>query len=213
MKEAKRRPGRPSKQDQFQKELLLSHALIEFAKHGYEGASLRKIANLSNVDVALLSYHFGSKLGLWTSVVDHLTERITLQTVPFKNNYMHMKLETACIALVDNIVNFCFEFPFHMMFVTNELSHQSERSIYLMDKMLLPTFRHLMPFIKDCMEAGVIKKQEPTLYYLMLVNSVSLLGTIPNLVNEFKEDFTVNNDLKSEMKESVLANFFQIAAV
>ncbi|KQO18631.1 TetR/AcrR family transcriptional regulator [Paenibacillus sp. Leaf72] len=211
MKETKRRPGRPSKDEPFQKEQILTHALIEFAKHGYEGASLRKMANLSNVDVALLSYHFGSKLGLWTSVVDYLTERITLQTVPFKNNYRHMKLEAACLALVDNIVDFCFEFPFHMMFVTNELSHPSERSTYLMDKMLLPTYRHLVPFIKDCMEAGVIKKQEPTLYYLMLVNSVSLLGTIPNFVNEFKEDVTANSDLKGEMKQSVLANFFQIA--
>lgn len=212
MKETKRRPGRPAKQDQFQKELLLSPALIEFAKHGYEGTSLRKIARLSNVDVALLSYHFGSKLGLWTSVVDYLTDRIMLQTLPFKNNYNHMKLETACISLVDTLVDFCVELPFHMLFVTNELSHQSERSTYLIEKMFLPTFQHLKPFIKECMEAGVIKKQEPTLYYLSLVHSVSWLGAIPNLVNKLNEDFTVNHDIKSEIKQSVLVNFFQIAA-
>ncbi len=39
-----------------------------FAEHGYDGVTLRKIAKLADVDVALTNYHFGTKRELFTTV-------------------------------------------------------------------------------------------------------------------------------------------------
>jgi len=43
--------------------------MLRFARQGYEATPLREIAADAGVDVALVSYHFGSKLGLWKAIV------------------------------------------------------------------------------------------------------------------------------------------------
>jgi AcrR family transcriptional regulator len=47
---------------------LLDAAERLFAEHGLDGVSLRNIAGAAHVDVALIPYHFGSKLGLFKAV-------------------------------------------------------------------------------------------------------------------------------------------------
>jgi len=47
---------------------ILQEAERVFASFGYDGASMRQIADAAGVPVALLSYHFGSKDGLYRAV-------------------------------------------------------------------------------------------------------------------------------------------------
>ncbi|GLQ21468.1 TetR/AcrR family transcriptional regulator [Algimonas porphyrae] len=49
---------------------ILDAAEQLFAEHGYDGVTLRQIATLAHVDVALTSYHFGSKDNLFRSVFE-----------------------------------------------------------------------------------------------------------------------------------------------
>ena len=44
-------------------------AVLRFAAKGYDAASLREIASDAKVDVALISYRFGGKKGLWKAIV------------------------------------------------------------------------------------------------------------------------------------------------
>ncbi|WP_265447392.1 TetR family transcriptional regulator [Flexivirga meconopsidis] len=59
-----RRPGRPQT-----RERILDAAREAFLASGYERTSLRRIAAAAEVDVALLSYHFGSKQGLFAAAM------------------------------------------------------------------------------------------------------------------------------------------------
>jgi AcrR family transcriptional regulator len=52
------------------KRRILDAAELLFAEHGYDGVTLRKIATLADVDVALTNYHFGSKDGLFRAVFE-----------------------------------------------------------------------------------------------------------------------------------------------
>ena len=47
---------------------LLDAAERLFAEHGLDGVSVRSIAAAAHVDVAMISYHFGSKMGLFRAV-------------------------------------------------------------------------------------------------------------------------------------------------
>jgi AcrR family transcriptional regulator len=49
---------------------ILKAARILFAKHGFRGTTLRAIANRAGVDMALVSYFFGSKEDLFAAVID-----------------------------------------------------------------------------------------------------------------------------------------------
>jgi AcrR family transcriptional regulator len=54
---------------------LLHAAADVFAEFGFEGASLRAIADAADVSFQLIAYYFGSKEELWVATVDYLFER------------------------------------------------------------------------------------------------------------------------------------------
>lgn len=212
MAETKRRPGRPPKETEFGREFLLSNALVEFSKNGYDGTSLRTIASLSHVDVALISHHFGSKLDFWKAVVDYLAERVMVraQFNMRKPAVSREEVEIKIRKFVEDFVNFSFENPYHGMLLTHEAVNQNERSEYLMNKLIQPIYREQEPFFEECMLAGSIRKQDPVLFYLMLVNSVSLLANMPHYAAKLSDKSIQIEAFKEEMKRSVLANFFHL---
>jgi AcrR family transcriptional regulator len=53
---------------------LLQAALICFAEHGFDGTSMRTIAEKAGRPLSLLSHYFGSKEGLYLDVFKHLLE-------------------------------------------------------------------------------------------------------------------------------------------
>ncbi len=55
---------------------LLDAALAEFAAHGFEGASTRRIAAAAGTHQPQINYHFESKEALWQAAVDHLFGRL-----------------------------------------------------------------------------------------------------------------------------------------
>ena len=54
---------------------LLQAATDAFAEQGFEGASLRAIADSAGVSFQLITYYFGSKEALWIATVEYLFER------------------------------------------------------------------------------------------------------------------------------------------
>jgi len=51
---------------------LLEAAAVEFAAHGFTGASTRRIAERAGAHQPQINYHFTSKEQLWRATVDHL---------------------------------------------------------------------------------------------------------------------------------------------
>ncbi len=51
---------------------LLDAAAVEFAAHGFDGASTRRIAERAGAHQPQISYHFASKEQLWRQTVDQL---------------------------------------------------------------------------------------------------------------------------------------------
>lgn len=61
---------------------ILDAAAEEFAAHGFDGASTRRIAERAGVFQAQLGYHVGSKAELWTATVDRLFARLRAAVGP-----------------------------------------------------------------------------------------------------------------------------------
>ncbi|GHF26999.1 TetR family transcriptional regulator [Kordiimonas sediminis] len=56
------------------KDKILDAAEKLFADHGFDGVTLRQIADEAGVDLALASYHFGNKLGLFDAALTRRAE-------------------------------------------------------------------------------------------------------------------------------------------
>jgi AcrR family transcriptional regulator len=66
-------PTRPSKATRNK---IVRAAARIFAQHGYEGASIRSIVAKADVNQAAISYHFGSKEGLYRAVLQMALEAL-----------------------------------------------------------------------------------------------------------------------------------------
>ena len=57
-------------------ERILDAAEELFALHGYDGVTMRKIASMAEVDVALANYHFGRKIDVFNAVFQRRAEEL-----------------------------------------------------------------------------------------------------------------------------------------
>ncbi len=73
-----RRPGRPAGTvaESRQREQLLLAAAAHFARHGFEGASLRAIAREAGLAHGLIRHYFGAKDAFWQATADLLFEQL-----------------------------------------------------------------------------------------------------------------------------------------
>ena len=58
------------------RERLLSVAIERFGESGFEGASTRDIAQAADTAMSSITYHFGSKEGLYLACADFISEMI-----------------------------------------------------------------------------------------------------------------------------------------
>ena len=58
-------------------ERILDVAEELFARHGYDGVTMRQISTGAKVDVALANYHFGKKLDLFYAVFNRRAELLS----------------------------------------------------------------------------------------------------------------------------------------
>jgi AcrR family transcriptional regulator len=90
------------------KERILSAAEELFARHGFQGASLRQVTAAANVNLAAVNYHFGSKDNLINEVfrrrLDELTER-RLQALDAARARPDRTLEAILEAFVEPALN------------------------------------------------------------------------------------------------------------
>lgn len=67
--------SKKSTNDYSQKQLkIMKVAMQIFAEKGYNGASVRDIAQASKVNLAMINYYFGSKLQLLEAIFDYMSE-------------------------------------------------------------------------------------------------------------------------------------------
>lgn len=204
------RPGRPAKAKGQCPQELLDVARICFAKFGYDGASLREIASLANIDVALLNYYFGSKMDLWKSVVDSLADtykRLLSQwKVPTNNK---PDIRALLEATIENLVRNHIKYPDLGMLISNEAVHGSDRFEYLYSKIIAPYYQLARPLIEQGMAAGLIAKQDPGMYYFMLVHAIAMPTAMKSLLGKFTDAAMSEEKLEKEIANSVKLNFLR----
>lgn len=138
-----RAPGRPRKSDRTVSLAIFAAAVQRFAHIGFAETSLRDIASDAQVDVALVAYQFGSKLGLWMKVVEtagaELLDHMDAVDVANTARPAGDRLQWALSALLDFLV----ANPIVPQFILRDLSHDADREAWMRDKVTLPVFDHL----------------------------------------------------------------------
>lgn len=161
---------------------LLVAASDAFASYGFDGASLRQIAQQAGVAFQLISYHFGSKETLWLAAVDHLLGvRVKAAKSTFSpvRDFEQQLREWLRIAL-----RFSMREPQLRKIMCQELLARSQRY----EQHLKPRMREATPFFNYFFEQprrqGIVTRLSSPEMQLVLRGLLILTAVDPDYVTE-----------------------------
>jgi len=140
---------------------LLHAAADVFAEFGFEGASLRAIADAAGVSFQLIAYYFGSKEELWVATVDYLFERYLetgkgLGFTPSGN--LHEQFHNHLRLLLTDLLQ---RPQLHKISVQEHLANSARfRNI------IAPKLEHMfttlaLPYFREVVRLGIVEKFTP----------------------------------------------------
>ncbi|MEM6723393.1 MAG: TetR/AcrR family transcriptional regulator [Bacteroidota bacterium] len=172
MDNSRRRRGRPTGEAQLDREVILRKALKAFARFGFDGVKLSKLAGSIGVANSLLNYHFDGKEELWKESMQFAHQQLEEK---FKNVYRNFKdLDGVSMlkVLTRQAVYFAAEFPEYFEAFALELRSKTARADWLVDELVHPMNERITQNFQNQIETGKIKDL-PTVNILMMITGAA----------------------------------------
>ncbi|UZT96186.1 TetR family transcriptional regulator [Chryseobacterium fluminis] len=103
------------------------------AKKGYEGTSVRDICSKANINVAMISYYFGSKEKMMSYLYQYRVLKTRENFSEFADTIKDGKPEMQMKEIIKYIVSQLFKYNYFHGFVTQELRHTDNLKDELLD--------------------------------------------------------------------------------
>ncbi|GAB1398427.1 TetR family transcriptional regulator [Saprospiraceae bacterium] len=108
---------------------IMKHALSLFAEHGYEKTSVRDLAKKAKINIAMISYYFGSKEKLLEAIFLKYTSSIRSKVeeiVKDRNAEPTVKIEQIIDAYIDAFI----EYPDFYLLLSREQLRTKNHALY-----------------------------------------------------------------------------------
>jgi AcrR family transcriptional regulator len=143
-------PRRPARASDGTRTRLLKAAASVFAEHGYQDATVRQICAKAGANIALVNYHFGDKLELYTEVL-----RFALQPGPgearFDLPYGAVEPSAALRRIIGALVERAFETSdqanLRFRLILNEFVRPSGATARVVDVVMRPVYERLREIV------------------------------------------------------------------
>src|SRR6201990_2263542 len=181
LKSTTERRGRPRKRAEQQRALetrgaILDAAIAEFAERGFEGASIRAIAERLGLQNPLIPYHYRSKDILWRAAAEHAFAQIRAgwDTLAPENSDLpplaRLREEYA------TLFRYTVAFPELHRFMRQEAFNNNPRLRWVAETVLTPLLERLIPQIVSAQKQGLLPPVDPILFHYMMVSLTATLS-------------------------------------
>jgi AcrR family transcriptional regulator len=159
--------------------LLMDSAELLFSQKGFDGTSVRDIAEAAGINTAMISYYFGSKEKLMEEIFER--KSLNLKEIVddlLKDNSLDPFEKMYC--LVDVYIDAILQRKtFHRILLCEQIINQNPSIIQMMDKMKTKNSEYINDLIRVGQKKGIFKKN---IDIPMMTNT--LIGTVSHtLVN------------------------------
>ncbi len=168
-----------------QKQIILSAERL-FSEKGYEGTSVRDIADEAGVNLAMISYYFGSKEKLMEALFEQRTTNIKLKVESLLQDDQRTPLQKV-EALADNYINRIIDkHGFFKIMLCEQLANKNTVIINLINDLKKRNTEEFGKLIKDGQQKGAFKKGIDVLLLMnMLIGSVTQTMITLNYYREY----------------------------
>jgi len=177
---------------------ILNAAIAEFADRGFEGASIRAIADRLGLQHPLITYHYRSKDILWRAAAEHAFAQIRAgwDTSAPENSDLpplaRLREEYA------TLFRYTVAFPEFHRFMRQEAFTNNPRLKWVAETVLAPLLGRLIPQIVAALKQGLLPAVDPILFHYMMV---SLTATLSG----FGPEMQVTSGLSAENTKTIEA--------
>src|ERR1700704_6068516 len=155
---------------------VLDAAIAEFAERGFEGASIRAIADRLGLQHPLITYHYRSKDILWRAAAEHAFAQIRAgwDTSAPENSDLpplaRLREEYA------TLFRYTVAFPEFHRFMRQEAFTNNPRLKWVAETVLAPLLARLIPQIVAAQKQGLLPPVDPILFHYMMVSLTAALA-------------------------------------
>src|ERR1700756_3276085 len=191
-----RRPARPRKRAEQQRSLdtrasILNAAIAEFAERGFQGASIRAIADRLGLQHPLITYHYPSKDILWRAAAEHAFAQIQTEWDISAPEDSDLSPLARLRSESTTVFRYTVAFPEFHRFMRQETFTNNPRLKWVAETVLAPLLGRLIPQIVAAQKQGLLPVVDPILFHYMMV---SLTATLSG----FGPEMQVTSGLRSE---------------
>ena len=190
------------------RELLIIKATELFAKKGYDGTTVKDIADAADANISLVSYYFGGKEALFQECLkDFGKERMVMADkilqVPRSQQEFNIRFEM----FIDEGIRLYSEQTHLLTLIHNEFESKGPKAIETFKSTFLKIVDMIITFFDAAQKQGFIKKDvSPAMTAFLLMGSFRNIFLHPDL-KKVMLGFTVDNE---EGKKKVKEHFMKI---
>src|SRR5712675_1039142 len=181
LKSTVERRGRPRKRAEQQRALetrgaILDAAITEFAERGFEGASIRAIADRLGLQHPLITYHYRSKDILWRAAAEHAFAQIKSGWDTSAPEHSDLSPLARLREEYATLFRYTVAFPEFHRFMRQEAFTDNPRLKWVAETVLAPLLGRLIPQIVAAQKQGLLPAVDPILFHYMMVSLTATLS-------------------------------------
>ncbi len=150
-------------------ERIITAALAVFAECGFEGASVRSIAERAGVGQPLVVYHFPSKEDLWVATTERTLGKFLERLRPNLEALEGLDPATRLNLIFQDLVHFSAETPELLLLFIDANRRGGPNLKRLVEDQLRPTYELLRELLEAAQSAGVMTAGDPGLIYYAMI--------------------------------------------
>src|ERR1700752_3746470 len=170
---------------------ILNAAIAEFAERGFQGASIRAIADRLGLQHPLITYHFRSKDILWRAAAEHAFAQIRSEWDILAPEGSDLSPLARLRQEYTTLFRYTVAFPEFHRFMRQETLTDNPRLKWVAKTVLAPLLARLLPQIREAQKQQLLPAADPILFHYMMV---SLTATL----SEFGPEMQITGGLSPE---------------
>jgi len=182
---------------------IIKAAEIHFADKGFEGSSVRDIAETAGVNLAMISYYFGSKEKLMEAMFDYRSASFTLQLenmIQNKDLDPMQKMETLIDQYIKKLLN---QQCFHRVMTREQMMHSNPVIVQRILQMKKNNQELIQLLIKEGQKTGQFRKHIDI--QLMMA---TLVGTVGHVVST-QHFYKITSNLEAMSDDELQKHLFK----
>lgn len=185
------------------KKKIINASIELFNTQGYNGTSVRMIASRAEVNVALISYHFGGKKGLLEALMTYFYEGYLATIEAALNNQQNLKAEDCLFEMMVSSLHYQQENHHLARFVHREITLDTMLVRELMTTYLMKEKHLFHQVLKKGMNEQRIKRQPIDFVIIQIRSMLTMPYLHPQYIREVHHLFPQETYFLSQYTEYI----------